>query len=126
MQTPVHTYDRIEIPEIKPDVTRVTLLGGVCPCCDKSFKAEPPKGLEPGSPFGPNLRTFAIYLRMTHAISFERLAHLFSDLLGVEISEGALVNMLADSKQAFARQASRIRTDLLAVLHDGGRYRIQR
>jgi transposase len=114
VQTPVHTYDRIEIPEIKPDVTRVTLLGGVCPCCDKSFKAEPPKGLEPGSPFGPNLRTFAIYLRMTHAISFERLAHLFSDLLGVEISEGALVNMLADSKQAFARQASRIRTDLLA------------
>jgi transposase len=24
-QTPVHAYDRIEIPEIKPDVTRVTL-----------------------------------------------------------------------------------------------------
>ena len=24
-QAPVHTYDRIEIPEIKPDVTRVTL-----------------------------------------------------------------------------------------------------
>jgi len=26
MQTPVHSYDRIEIPEIKPDVTRVALL----------------------------------------------------------------------------------------------------
>src|SRR4249920_2513774 len=26
VQTPVHSYDRIEIPEIKPDVTRVTLL----------------------------------------------------------------------------------------------------
>src|SRR5260370_15533701 len=70
VQTPVHSYDRIEIPEIKPDVTRVTLLGGLCPCCAKPFKAAPPAGLEPASPFRPNLRAFAIYLRFTQAISF--------------------------------------------------------
>ena len=107
-------YDRIEIPEIKPDITRVTLYGGVCPCCAKRFKAAPPAGLEPGSPFGPNLRAFAIYLRFTQAISFERLSRLFSDLIGLEISEGALVNMLDDSKLAFARAASLIRARLLA------------
>jgi transposase len=114
VQTPVHAYDRIEIPEIKPDVTRVTLLGGMCPCCARPFKAAPPAGLEPGSPFGPNLRAFAIYLRFTQAISFERLSRLFSDLLGLEISEGALVNMLDDSKLAFARAAGLIRARLLA------------
>ena len=107
-------YDRIEIPEIKPDVTRVTLYGGTCPCCAKRFKAAPPAGLEPGSPFGPHLRAFAIYLRFTQAISFERLSRLFSDLLGLEISEGALVNMLDDSKLAFAQAASLIRARLLA------------
>src|ERR1700726_3322920 len=32
-QVAVQAYDRIEIPEITPDVTRVTLHGGVCPCC---------------------------------------------------------------------------------------------
>jgi transposase len=48
-QAPVHTYDRIEIPEIKPDVTQVTLHGGVCPCCSKRFRAAPPAELEPGS-----------------------------------------------------------------------------
>jgi transposase len=69
VQTPVHSYDRIEVPEIKPDVTRVTLLGGICPCCARPFKAAPPAGLEPGSPFGPNLRAFAIYLRFTQAVS---------------------------------------------------------
>jgi transposase len=78
-QTALQSYDRIEIPEIEPDVTRVTLYGGVCPCCAKRFKAAPPQGLEPGSPFGPNLRAFAIYLRASHAISFERLARLMSD-----------------------------------------------
>ena len=34
-QTAVHVYDRIEIPQIKPDVTQVRLQGGTCPCCAK-------------------------------------------------------------------------------------------
>jgi len=113
-QTACEAYDRIEIPEIKPDVTRVTLYGGMCPCCTKRFKATPPTDLEPGSPFGPNLRAFALYLRFTQAISFERLSHLFCDLLGLDISEGALVNILDDSREAFSWQASLIRARLLA------------
>ncbi|HEV7463974.1 MAG TPA: IS66 family transposase [Methyloceanibacter sp.] len=114
VQTAAERYDRIELPEIKPDVTRVVLHSGACPCCARRFKAAPPAGLEPGSPFGPNLRAFAIYLRFSHAISFERLSRLMSDLLGVEISEGALVNILDDSRSAFARQTSLIRARLLA------------
>ena len=38
-QVAMQAYDRIEIPEIVPDVTRVTLHGGVCPCCRARFKA---------------------------------------------------------------------------------------
>jgi transposase len=112
-QTALHSYDRIEIPEIRPDVTRVVLHGGICPCCAKRFKAAPPQGLEPGSPFGPNLRAFAIYLRASHAVSLERLARLMSDILGLAISEGALVNILADSREAFCEQFERIRANLL-------------
>lgn len=59
-QRPCESYDRIEIPVIKPEVTRVTLHGGVCPCCAKRFKAAAPAGFEPGSPLGPNMRAFAI------------------------------------------------------------------
>jgi len=64
----VETYDHVEIPKIEPDVTRVVLHGGVCPCCAKTFKAEPPQGLEPGSPFGPELRAYVIYLRSVQGI----------------------------------------------------------
>jgi transposase len=113
-QTPCHTYDRIEIPEIVPDVTRVTLHGGICPCCARRFKAPPPAGLEPGSPFGPNLRAFVLYLRFGQAIPFERLARLMQDLCGLEISEGALANTLAQSAAAFASQTEAIRARLLA------------
>src|SRR5215207_6101287 len=59
-QVPLQAYDRIDIPAITPDVTRVTLHGGTCPCCHERFKATPPAGLEPGSPFGPNLRAFVL------------------------------------------------------------------
>lgn len=113
-QAAVHAYDRIEIPEIVPDVTRVTLHGGICPCCRRRFRATPPAGLEPGSPFGANLRAFVLYLRFAQAIPFERLARLTSDLLGLEISEGALANMLEASGSAFARQTSLIRDRLLS------------
>ena len=108
-------YDHIEIPPIRPEVTRVTLFGGICPCCAKRFKAPPPEGLQPGSPFGPSLRALVIYLRFTQGISFERLAKLLSDLLGVEISEGALVNMLEASRESFATQTSLIRARLMCA-----------
>jgi transposase len=109
-----HPETRQEPPRITPDVTRVTLHGGACPCCHGRFKAPPPAGLEPGSPFGPNLRALALHLRFGQAIPFARLARLLSDLFGLSVSEGALAGMLADSAPAFAVQASDIRRRLLS------------
>jgi transposase len=105
LQSPSETYDRIEIPKIEPDVTQVSLCCGVCPGCCKRFKAEPPEGLEPGSPFGPNLRAFVIYLRSVQNIPLARLKDMLRDLLGLEISEGALVNILRASRKLFNRRA---------------------
>ncbi len=113
-QVPLQAYDRIEIPAITPEVTRVTLHGGTCPCCHARFKASPPAGLEPGSPFGSNLRAFVLYLRFGQAIPFARLERLLSALFGLALSEGALANMLKHSASAFAVQASAIRRRLLA------------
>ena len=107
-------YDRVEIPRIEPDVTRVLLHGGVCPCCAKRFRAEPPAGLEPGSPFGPNLRAFVIYLRSVQGIALARLRAVMADLFGLAISEGALVNILDTSREAFSAQTCLIKARLLA------------
>jgi transposase len=114
VQSVVHAYDRIDIPEIKPDITRVTLFGGQCPCCARRFRADAPAGLEPGSPFGANLRAFVLYLRFGQAIPFERLERLLLDLFGLEISEGALANLLEAGAPMFERQADAIRRHLLS------------
>ena len=107
------SYDHIEVPPIEPEVTRVTLMGGVCPCCGKRFKAIAPADLAPGSPFGDNLRALVIYLRSVQGIALARLVILLRDLFGLEISEGALVNILDDSRPAFAAQTSLIKARLL-------------
>ena len=41
-QTPQQVYDRIELPPIKPDVTRVRLFGGRCACCGERAVATAP------------------------------------------------------------------------------------
>lgn len=107
-------YDHVELPPIRPDVTRVMLFGGNCPHCSKRFKAAPPADMSAGSPFGANLRALVIYLRYTQGIAFKRLARLLHDLYGLTISEGALINMLNTAVEAFAAQTSRIRARLLS------------
>ena len=113
-QRACEAYDRVEIPDIKPDVTRVTLFGGDCPCCRKGFKAPAPAGLEPGSPFGENLRAFVLYLRSVQCIPLARLCDVLHDLLGLDISEGALVGVLKASVPAFAKQTCLIKARLLS------------
>ena len=107
-------YDHIEIPPIKPEVTRITLQGGTCPNCSKKFKAAPPPEMPKGSPFGENLRALILYLRFTQNIALERLSTLLSTMLGLEISEGAIVNILSSARDAFAKQREAIRARLLS------------
>src|SRR5450755_4445892 len=72
------------------------------------------EGLEPGSPFGPNLRAFVIYPRSVQGIPLARLSHVLRDLFGLDISEGALVNILDASRGSFAAQTNLIKARLLA------------
>ena len=109
------SYDRIEIPASRPDVTRVSLHGGICPCCAKGFKAAPPVGLEPGSPFGPNLRAFVIYLRSLQGIPLARLCCVLRDLFGLDIAERYAKCIIMELKSAFCPHSFSRSSMLLAI-----------
>jgi len=96
-------YERIELPPVTPHVTRVERYGGMCPCCQKGYEAPVPVGLEPGSPFGSNIASLVTYLRYSHAISYERLSQLMSELYGLRLSEGAIANLLCTFSRKMAR-----------------------
>src|SRR5438132_705166 len=94
-QSGFHAYDQIELPPIRPVITRMHRHRGVCPGCRRGFSAPPPAGMPPGSPFGPDLVALIFHLHVTQAIGFERLVRLLDEVFGIRISEGAIANMLA-------------------------------
>ena len=83
-------YDKIDLPNVAPVVTRVEQFAGHCPCCGGVTLAPLPEGLEPGTPFSLNIVALAMYLRFVHAVSYRRLSRLLIELFGLAISEGAL------------------------------------
>jgi transposase len=107
-QAPCESYDHVEIPPIRPEVTRVTLMGGSCPHCARAFKAAAPADMAPGSPFGANLRALALHLRFSQGIGFDRLQGVLRDVFGLAISQGALVNLARAAAAPFAAQAARL------------------
>ena len=109
-QTPQQVYDRIELPPVRPDVTRVRLFGGRCACCGERAVAAAPAGLEPGSPFGKSIEAIAVYLHYTQAVGIERLRLVFGELFGLSISEGALCNILARAQAPLEAAATSIAT----------------
>jgi len=104
----IHAYDHIDLPPIRPIVTRIHRHRGVCPCCRRPVWAPAPEGFEPGSPFGPGIETMIIHLHITQAISFERLARLMDEVFGLAISEGAIANILARAQKPLAAAAETI------------------
>src|SRR4051795_4964337 len=101
-------YDKIDLPPVRPVVTRVERYRGRCPCCGGTTLAPVPEGLEEGSPFGPSVLAQALYLRFTHAISYRRLTRLFLHLFALGVSEGALDAMFRRAKPRFDDEAAAI------------------
>ena len=101
-------YDKIDLPPVRPVVTRVERYAGHCPCCGGVTLAPVPEGMEQSSPFSLNIVALAIYLRATHAISYQRLSRLFLHLFALQISEGALDAMFRRAKPCFDTEVAAI------------------
>ncbi|WP_445252157.1 hypothetical protein [Microcoleus sp. AT13-A6] len=50
-------YEKIELPLIRPIITRIERYGGQCACCQTKYVAPVPLGMEPGSPFGSSIQS---------------------------------------------------------------------
>jgi len=53
------------------------------------------------TPFGPRIHALAIYYKGFQALSYERLRGMFRDAFGLDVSEGALMNMFIRSHARF-------------------------
>jgi transposase len=110
-----HAYDHIDLPPIRPVVTRVELFGGRCACCRRRYRAGAPAGMAPGTPFGPGIRSLLMYLHHSHHVGFERLSRMMGELFGLAISEGAIANAARRAGGAMDAARAAIRETLVTA-----------
>jgi transposase len=108
LQQLIQRYDKLDIPPIKPVVTRVERYGCTCPECGQQQIAAVPVGMEPGSPFGPRIAALVTTMRYGHGISYSRMQQMLGEVFGLEISEGAIANLLLRVKEQLQSEVAGI------------------
>ena len=104
-------YDEIEIPPVKPYIIRHRRYACRCKSCGLVAEAPAP-AIAGKTPFGPRIHALAIYYKSFQALSYERLRLMFRDAFGLQVSEGALMNMFARSRPRFTAEADKARSSL--------------
>jgi transposase len=107
-------YDHIDIPPIRPIVTRIELFGATCPCCKARVTASAPADMPEGTPFGAGITSIVAYLHSCQMVSFKRLTEVCQGLFGLTISQGAIANVLARVGEALRTPADRIAAEVRA------------
>ena len=92
----------IEIPPITPLVIEHRLHRLVCPCCSTSTCASLPADVE-ASHYGPRLSALVGLLGSAFPLSFGKTQALLDQLLGVEISRGAIATIRQRLSAALAQ-----------------------
>ena len=92
----IETRQVFEVPRIAPYVIEHRLERRRCRCGHEQ-KATPPKEATAPACYGPGVRALACYLAIYQHLPYERMAELFSDVLGIEVSVGALVSMVTEA-----------------------------
>ncbi len=93
----------------------------VCPACGTRVQATFPAGVNAPVQYGDNLAAMASYLQTRHRIPDNRLAQIFSDLHGVDISAATLASLVARTAAVMRPVVNRIQALLcgpdVAVKH---------
>lgn len=95
-------YQQIELPPIEPYVTEFRRHTVACPGCGHKTCASYDPAKIPSSPFGPRLMSVIGVLTGVYHVSRRQTASLLSDLLGIDLSLGAVSAVEARVSEAVA------------------------
>jgi len=113
-QTIIGSSQVVELPPVRPVVIEARRWAVDCPTCGQHHSADYPAGLEPERVFGPRLEASTHYLHLAHPLSYGRTQAILHDLFGLDVSLGALVNVIKRASQTFHAAAQAILKDIRA------------
>ncbi len=115
---PYHTHQRIELPEIRMEVTHYVLYQGRCCRCGKLIKAELPREQTTG--YGPRLTAFIGEVAGIQGNSRTTVKEVCASVLGIPISRGGIqkvIDRVAEAirphYEAIGRVAQRARVNYI-------------
>lgn len=109
-QHPPAVDAKLEVPPLKPGVTRVEQPAGPCAHGGPSSVAPVPVGLEPGTPVGASIERLARDRRDTQAIRDARRSALCTPRCGVPLSAGALATRCQRANPRVGDRVAALRT----------------
>jgi transposase len=87
---------RIDLPEIKAQVTEYQALEVRCPNCQHVTRGTFPDEVRASIQFGPMVKGIALYLLYGQLLPYARTAELLSDVCGCHLSPGTLEAFVAE------------------------------
>ena len=93
-------YQQVEVPPIEPHTTEWRRHEVTCPCCDYKTRAAYDETKIPASPFGPRLLAIMALLTGVYHLGRRKAVNLLSDIVGVQVSLGALSSVEARVSEA--------------------------
>jgi transposase len=106
-----------DLPPMKIECTAHEVEVKCCPECGKFTQADWPEELAMGSGsaiYGPNIRSFAVYLTQGQLLPCSRSVDLIDDLWGHRISTGTLINWTEKGSEALAETDQQIADQITA------------
>lgn len=98
---------QIELPEVKATVTQFNRLRYTCACCGNRSTSSLPSGI-PNSAFGTRLMALIATLTGAFHLSKRDAISLLTDLYGIDICEGSIINVEERVANAIAEVYHRI------------------
>lgn len=103
-----------DLPELRLQVQehRVEEIG--CPVCHHLTQGSFPAGIDAPAQYGPRVQALAVYLSQFQLLPMERTCEALADLCQCHLSEGTLVNWIAEAAKELEPTIQCIKTWLIA------------
>src|SRR5947209_7947004 len=117
-ELPAEGYERrqrVDLPEIKAQVTEYQALDVRCPSCQQVTRGTFPDEVRASIQFGPMLKGIALYLLYGQLLPYARTAELLSDVCGCHLSPGTLEAFVAEGADRLVETEELIKQALRAA-----------
>lgn len=99
----------ISLPELKPLITEVRHYVKVCRECGKRVKSHSERRRSNAVIYDASVKVLVVYLSVVQFLPYNRIAAFFSEVFGLEISQGSMVNWVNEAKKAAAPAIEKIK-----------------